>query len=134
MSRKYFGMNGRAWIAVVALLAVVVVVAAMTGDRMLLLAQGPSAAAKGGMSYAKSLSQAFREVAEQDFAGGGDDQDVAGGQGAGRRRKTIRRKARTASIRSAICRRSSATSSRIFRRCPGTAFRCRFARAALAPA
>ena len=65
MRRKYFGMSGRAWLVAMALLAVVVVASAMTGDRVWLLAQGPSATAKGGMSYAKSLSQAFREVANK---------------------------------------------------------------------
>ena len=65
MGQKHFGSSGRAWIAAVALVAVVVVVSALTGDRAWLLAQGPSAAAKGGISYAKSLSQAFREVANK---------------------------------------------------------------------
>ena len=65
MSRKYFGLKGRTWIAALALLAIVVVVSAMIGDRMSLLAQGPAAAANGGTSYAKSLSQAFRSVAEK---------------------------------------------------------------------
>ena len=65
MNRKYFGLNARVWIAAVALVAVVVAVSAMSGDRTSLLAQGPTAAANGGTSYAKSLSQAFRAVANK---------------------------------------------------------------------
>jgi serine protease Do len=62
MNRKYCGLSGRAWFAAVALVAAAVIVSAMTGDRMSLLAQGPT---NGGVSYAKSLSQAFRTVANK---------------------------------------------------------------------
>jgi serine protease Do len=65
MSRAYFGLRGRTWIGAIVVVAVVVaIVAVVTGDRTSLLAQGPTAA-NGGVSYAKSLSQAFRAVAEK---------------------------------------------------------------------
>jgi serine protease Do len=63
MSRKYFGLNSPAWIAASALIVLVVVAATMSSDRARVVAQGP--AADGGTSYAKSLSQAFRAVANK---------------------------------------------------------------------
>jgi serine protease Do len=63
MSRKCFGLSGRAWVVAVAVMMAVAVVWAISGDRTSLHAQGP--AASGGLNYAKSLSQAFREVANK---------------------------------------------------------------------
>jgi serine protease Do len=63
MTRKYAGLTGRTWLAAFVLFVVVAMLSAMTADRASVLAQGTSA--NGGMSYAKSLSQTFRSVANK---------------------------------------------------------------------
>ena len=68
MNRKCCGVQGRTWAILIAVLALVGAVSVLTGTKDRAAAQSPavtSGKAEGAVSYARSLSLAFREAAQK---------------------------------------------------------------------